>query len=259
METFIKVVIVDDDQDSIMALGLLLKEYFDDLILLGTANEISDGKELILTQKPDLVFLDIEMPRGTGFDLLESIPERNFEVVFTTGHNDYAIKAIKYSAIDYLLKPVNIDELLKAVNKVRESKKKSLELSVKYLALFENLKTKYPKKLALFTTDSIEYVNVDDVIHIEAQGSYSFVHVVNSSKVTVLKNMKEFQDMLDEKCFFRTHNSHIINLRHVLRFNMKQGGSIEMSDGMLIPIARRKKDVFVDLMTAYINKISEVE
>jgi two-component system LytT family response regulator len=192
------------------------------------------------------------MPRGNGFDLLESVPERNFEVIFVTAYNQYAIKAFKYSAIDYILKPIDIDEFIKALEKAHQNCLKLHRINSNYDCLLENIKTPFPSKIALATLDNMEYISVSDIIRIEASGSYSKVFTKDNHSIMVSKSMKDFQDILEPEKFFRSHNSHIINMNHVRKFWFRDGGYLEMADKSNVPISRRKKEEFLSIM----NKIT---
>jgi len=208
--------------------------------------------EVIKDLKPDLVFLDVEMPHGTGFDLLTNFPEKEFDVVFITAFNHYAIKAIKFSAVDYILKPININEFIEAVNKVMQKRSSSMFRGNENIkALLENLKTGVPSRLAIPTSDGMEYLNPKDIIRIEADRSYSWFFITGNRKILVSKNLKEFQDLLSDRHFFRPHNSYLINLRYVKKYVRKEGGYIEMQDGSEIPISRNRKDLFLVHMARF--------
>jgi len=243
----IKAVIVDDEQAAVEGLQTMLSEFCKDVEVVGSANSIIDGIKTIQQTKPNLVFLDIEMPYGNGFDILEAIPEKEFQVIFVTAYDHYAIKAIKYSALDYLLKPVDIDDLESAVEKLRESiTNKNFP---KYDMLMENVKAKHPLKLALPTLDGFLYIPVEHITRIEANGSYSDVYLDSGEKHIVSRNLRWYEELLDERVFFRAHKSHIINLKHVKKFSRSEGGTVEMEDGSIVEISRRKKDDFQRMMS----------
>jgi two-component system, LytTR family, response regulator len=185
------------------------------------------------------------MPHGSGFDLLSSFPEKTFDVIFITAFNHYAIQAIKFSAVDYILKPINISELIEAVNKV-EIKRASAEYkNLNYHALLENIKTPKPTKLAIPTADGIEYLNTTEIIRLEADRSYTWFYLTGNRKYLVSRNLKEYQELLNDMNFFRPHNSHLINLEHVRKFIRHEGGYIEMIDNSNVPISRGKRDLFL--------------
>ncbi len=254
----ISVVIIDDEQDAINSIELIINEYCSNAEVVGTASSAVEGQFVILNKKPDLVFLDIEMPRGNGFDLLEMLPERNFEIIFITAYNNFAIKAFKYSAIDYILKPIDIDEFIEAVDRaehrINQYKNKPEKRTNKYDVLLENIKTNVPSKIMVPTSEGQIYIEVTDINRIEAEGSYSTIFLIEEKKILVSKNLKEFERMLSDNNFFRPHNSHLINLEHVKKYVLKDGGYIEMTDTTIVPISRRRKESFVEKMQEFIGR-----
>jgi two-component system LytT family response regulator len=253
----IKVVIIDDEQDAINSIELIINEYCFNAEVIGTASSATEGRSVILKQKPDLVFLDIEMPRGNGFDLLEMLPERNFEIIFITAYNNFAIKAFKYSAIDYILKPIDIDEFIEAVDKAEKRinllKNIPSKSPDKYGVLLENIKTSKPTKIMVSTSEGQIYIDITKIIRIEAEGSYSSIFIKDAKKILVSKNLKEFENMLIDNNFYRPHNSHLINLEHVKKYVLKDGGYIEMTDETIVPISRRRKEAFIEKMQSFIS------
>ncbi len=254
----IKVVIIDDEQDAINSIELIINEYCSNAEVIGTASSATEGRTVVLNQKPDLIFLDIEMPRGNGFDLLEMLPERNFEIIFITAYNNFAIKAFKYSAIDYILKPIDIDEFIEAVDRAEERikryKNRSENNNKKYDSLLENIHGSKPVKITVPTFEGQLYIEISDINRIEAEGSYSTIFLKEKKKILVSKNLKEFENMLSDNNFFRSHNSHLVNLEHVKKYVLKDGGYIEMIDKTIVPISRRKKEAFVEQMQEFIGK-----
>jgi two-component system LytT family response regulator len=245
-------VVIDDEPDAVNFISTIIKEYCPDLDFAGKANSGKEGISLINDVKPDLVFLDVEMPNGTGFDLLANFPEKNFDVVFITAFNHYAIRAIKFSAVDYILKPINISEFIESVNRIiRRRKTKQFSGNENFEALLENLRTSNPSRLVIPTSDGREYLNPKDIIRIEADRSYSWFFINGSRKILVSRHLKEFQDLLNDRNFFRPHNSHLINLDFVKKLVRTDGGYIEMSDGAQIPISRNRKDLFLNHMSRY--------
>jgi two-component system LytT family response regulator len=249
----LKVIIIDDEENAVKFIHGIIAEYCPNLVLAGTANSAREGIVLINQVHPDLVFLDVEMPHGTGFDLLSNFPKKTFDVIFITAYNHYAIQAIKFSAVDYILKPVNISELIEAVQKV-EQKRSSVEYrNLDYSNLLENLRTPRPSRLAIPTNDGIEYLNTSEIIRIEADRSYSWFFLTDKRKYLVSRNLKEYQELLQDIDFFRPHNSHLINMNFVKKFIRHEGGYIEMTDGSNVPISRGKRDLFL-LQMAKISK-----
>jgi len=252
MKRKLKTVIVDDERNAVDFIFSIIGEYCPELEVVGKAYDVPEGVNIINEKKPDLVFLDVEMPNGTGFDLLNQFPEKNFDVVFITAFNHYAIKAIKFSAVDYILKPINISEFIEAVKKVVQKHSDNTSNSNESLKiLMENIKSVSPSRLAIPTADGMEYLNPKEIIRIEADRSYSWFYLTNNRKILVSRHLKEFQDLLSDRSFFRSHNSHLINLKYVRKFIRKEGGYIEMQDGAQIPVSRNRKDLFLIHMSRF--------
>jgi two-component system LytT family response regulator len=252
MSKKLKTVIVDDEQDAVEFINSIIGEYCTSLEVVAKANNVIQGVAAIKDNKPDLVFLDVEMPNGTGFDLLAQFPEKDFDVVFITAFNHYAIKAIKFSAVDYILKPININEFIDAVNRVvKKRSERSTQGNENLKILMENLRSSLPSRLAIPTADGMEYLNPKDIIRIEADRSYSWFFLTGGRKILVSKHLKEFQELLSDRYFFRSHNSHLINLKYVKKFVRREGGYIEMTDAAMIPISRNRKDLFLAHMAKF--------
>ncbi|MDD5570217.1 MAG: LytTR family DNA-binding domain-containing protein [Bacteroidales bacterium] len=244
----IKAIIIDDERDSSDAIKLILEEYCKNVEITGVANSAAEGIKLIGEKNPDLVFLDVEMPHMNGFQLLESIKDRKFDVIFITAYNHYAVKAFKVCAIDYILKPVDVNELVTAVKKAEEYKSKQAKEYPQYEKLIETLNNVVPEKIALPASDGIQYVNRQEVIRIEADGSYAKVFLTNKRILHISKNLSQLEPLFNKKTFYRAHKSHIINLEHVAKYSFKDGGFVEMSDGSSVSISRRNKNEFVEAM-----------
>ncbi len=238
-------VIIDDESDAVKFIESLIEEYCPNLEVVGKANSARDGVQVILDTHPDLVFLDVQMPHGSGFDLLSSFQEKTFDVIFITAFNHYAIQAIKFSAVDYILKPINISEFIEAVAKVEEKRASQEYQNLNYHTLLENIKTPRPTKLAIPTTEGIEYLNTGEIIRLEADRSYTWFYLTEKRKYLVSRNLKEYQELLNDMNFFRPHNSHLINMEHVKKFVRHEGGYIEMTDNSTVPMSRGKKDLFL--------------
>jgi two-component system LytT family response regulator len=241
-------VIVDDEADAVNFIRSIIGEYCPDLEIVGVANSAGEGVQMILKHHPDLVFLDVEMPHGSGFDLLARFPEKMFDVIFITAFNQYALRAIKFSAVDYILKPINISEFIEAVKKVTEKRLQGFSRNTGYHELLENLKSTLPTRLAIPVSDGLEYLNAREIIRIEADRSYSRFYLVNKKTYLVSKNLKEYQDLLTHGNFFRPHHSHLINLEYVKKYVRQEGGFIEMVDGAAVPLSRLKRELFVQQM-----------
>lgn len=252
MSKKLKTLIVDDEQDAVNFINSLIGEYCPALEVVAMANNVTQGISAINDKKPDLVFLDVEMPNGNGFDLLAQFPEKHFDVIFITAFNHYAIKAIKFSAVDYILKPININEFIEAVNRVVKKRSESHSQGNENLKiLMENLRTSPPSRMAIPTADGMEYLNPRDIIRIEADRSYSWFYLTGGRKILVSKHLKEFQELLSDRYFFRSHNSHLINLKYVKKYIRKEGGYIEMTDSAMIPVSRNRKDLFLMHMAKF--------
>ncbi len=244
----LKTLIVDDEPDAVNFIASIISEYCPALDLVGMASSAREGVKIILAKAPDLVFLDVEMPHGSGFDLLQQFPEKTFDVIFITAFNHYAIRAIKFSAVDYILKPININEFREAVEKVILKRSSVQNRNASYSSLLENLASAQPSKLGIPASDGMEYLNTNEIIRIEADRSYSWFYLVSKRKILVSKHLKEYQELLGDQNFFRPHNSHLVNLEHVKKYIRHDGGIIEMDDGSQIPLSRPRKEFFLARM-----------
>ena len=210
--------------------------------------EATNGQEalmLIQHHKPQLIFLDIEMPRMNGFEMLNELPEKNFHIIFTTAYDQYAIKAIKYAAFDYLLKPIDIEELRTAVSKIDAKENTQTKQQVELLSQNILQPKKQLSRLAIPTLEGLLFLSISDIIHLEANSNYTNIYLNGKIKVTASKTLKEFEEMLPEDIFFRTHHSHLINLNFIKRYIKGDGGQIELQNGTYIDVSRRKKDEFL--------------
>jgi two-component system, LytTR family, response regulator len=244
----LKVVIIDDEYNAVQLISSILTNNFPEVQILGKTQSPLEGIKLINTHKPNLVFLDIEMPEANGFDILEALPDRNFETIFITAYDKYAIKAFKYSAIDYILKPIDIDEFNAAVNKVISKLSDDNTDAGKIELLMENLKAQQPYKISISSNKGYEYINIQDIIRIEADGRYCSIFLDSGRNISVTKLLSELIDTIDNKTFFRPHKSHYINLNKVKMFVKADGGYIKMVDGSQVAIARNKREEFLCLM-----------
>ena len=246
----IKTIIIDDEKNAVKALEVALKEFCPQTEIVGMAYSALDGIKEIQMKNPDLVFVDIEMPNMTGLELIEQFENRKFDVIFVTAYNQYAVKAFKVCAADYLLKPINIMELINAVKRIADRKEKSSEAIP--LIQTEKLKIALSGKLSLPTANGSEYIVIKDIVRIEADGSYSKVYTIDKKMRLVSKNLKSFEDSLEGESFFRTHKSHLINIEHIIKYSpVKDGGFIEMADGSEILVARSVKNILAELINKY--------
>ncbi|MBC7426693.1 MAG: response regulator transcription factor [Bacteroidia bacterium] len=240
----IKAIIIDDEPNSLNALSKMVQNYCPDLQVVATADTVATGIAAITEHKPDLVFLDIELPDKTGFELLASLEPVDFEVIFTTGHEEYAIKAFKTAAIDYLLKPIDIEELERAVDKVVDKRKKS-KTNQNFDVLIQNWKNAESHQIALSSSEGFIFVKIKDIIYCKGDGAYTYFFLKSGEKIIVSKNLKEFEDLLDDQGFFRTHKSYLINLNEMKKYVRGDGGYVVMSNGDNIDVSKRKKESFL--------------
>jgi two-component system LytT family response regulator len=243
----IQAVIIEDEKKSRELLENLVKKHCTDIQLIGSADSVETGVELIRKMKPRLVFLDIEMPDGSGFDLLKALSDLSFEVIFTTASDKYAINAIKYSALDYLLKPIDSEELKAAVQRIIE-KDKDLSPVENLKFLLQNFRKgdEQYSRITLPTGNAYEIVNIKEIIRCEADGNYTVFFLSDKRKMVVTMGLKHYEDLLPPNDFFRIHNHHLVNVNHVSRVLKEDGGYAIMSDGSKIEISRRKKDSFLE-------------
>jgi two-component system LytT family response regulator len=239
----IRAILIDDEPKNNRILKLMLEEFCPDVLIEGQADNAADGATLIKEVEPDLVFLDIEMPYGSGFDLLDQLKPVRFEIIFITAFNNYSLKAIKYSALDYLLKPVNIDELVAAVAKASQ-KVNTRNVNARIENLLYNLKKPQAgvQKIALPSKEGYVFVLLSDIMRCESKSGYTTFYVKDMEKVISSKNIKEYEPLLTNDIFFRIHNSHIVNLNFIKKYHRGRGGYIEMEDGTMIEVATRRKD-----------------
>jgi two-component system, LytTR family, response regulator len=248
----LKAIIVDDELKSRESLKILIDDFCQGVEVLALCQNVSEASHAIAALKPDVVFLDIQLQRETGFDLLNGIRNYEFDVVFTTAYSEYAVKAFKYSAIDYLLKPVDIEELRAAIKKL--SKKNVTGIEDKLNHLFENLKNNSPEnyKLALPTTDGLVFVKVNDIMYCEASSNYTEINMVDNKKHIVSRTLKEYEDLLAGQNFFRIHNSYLINLDRIKKYVRGEGGYVIMNNDVALDVSKRKKEGFLSRIGAKI-------
>ena len=245
-QTILKAIIIDDEARSRQALQIALTDYCPSVKIVSVAETPEDGIEAIIKHKPDIVFLDVQMPGMSGFDLLSHFHEIDFDVVFITAHDHYAIKAIRFSALDYLLKPIQIDELMAAVKKADE-KKNHKHTNWQYRSLYENVRSNYNASgsIAVPTGDGLLFIKTQNIIRCEADGNYVLIYQSGKEKILITKTLGDLESMLDAKEFFRVHNSHLINLSHIKKYVKGDGGYVIMSDNSTVDVARRKKEEFM--------------
>lgn len=244
----IKAIIIDDERDA----RFIIKSHLDNLFpetvsVVGQASKIKEGIALIKNEKPDLVFLDIQMPSGTGFDILEDIGEINFEVIFITAYNQYAVKAFECSALGYLLKPLKMNDLEKSVHKAIEKiNSKKYDLNKRLKLLIENYgDDKQIKKLVVTHVKGFNVLAIDEIIRLESDRNYTTFVLLGDKKITASKTLGEYDTLLSDFGFFRIHQSTLVNLRHVSAYHKEDGGVVEMVDKVKLKVSRYRKQAFI--------------
>lgn len=245
----LRAIVIDDIEKIRKDNTTIIKSTCPNISVIGQADSVESGVKLIKQLSPDLVFLDVEMQDGSGFDLLQKLSPITFKVIFVTGYEDFAIRAFRFSAIDYLLKPLDGKELKEAVKKVEESLGKEI-FDLKLNNLFANLeRPKNLQKLILKTADKIYSVNIQDIVNCESDKNYTTFHFINAPKLIVSVNLKEYETILSPYNFFRTHKSHLINMAYFDHFIKSEGGNtIVMKNKTAIPLSVRKKEEFMILL-----------
>lgn len=248
----IKVVIVDDEENSRDTLKGKLELFCPEVEISAEAGDVESGTKAILEQKPDAVFLDIQLAGESGFDILESIRDNEDlepKVIFITAHNEFAIKAIKFSALDYLLKPIDPEELVRAVRKVEDEKGLPSKAS-SFNVLVENIRqaSDSPKKIVIPTSDGMHVIKVGDIIRLESSSNYTTFHLNSQKSLLASKTLKEFDGMLSGYNFQRVHKSHLVNMNYLKRYVQTDGGYLVLEDGSKIPVANRKKEQLLSLL-----------
>jgi two-component system LytT family response regulator len=242
-------VIIDNEPHMISTLQTLIKHYCPQVEIIGSADGCKSGEKLILELNPDIVFLDVEMDDGTGIDLVRKLSYKQLHVIFITAHDKYAIDAFKCSAIDFLLKPVDPDDLVRAVEKYGKVKKAD-DLEKQVSVLTEHLKggNSRQKKIVLSDYESMHLVKIEDIVWCVAEGSYTRFKLLDASEIMVSKNLKSYEDILSGHDFIRIHNSYLVNINHIKRFERTEGGVVIMDNGGILPVSVRKKDSLMNIL-----------
>jgi len=243
----LRTVIIDDEDHVRETIGRLLVVHCPQVKVVGEANGVESGLKIIRDLKPQLVLLDIRMDDGTGFDLLHKFEIIDFKIIFITAYEKYAMQAFKFAAIDFLLKPINPEELLDAIKRAETLVQEHLKSQLQTLE--ENLKTDIlqKKKVVLKTLDKIYLVDLQNITHCESDGCYTYVHTTAGDRILISKTLREFDDMLSESGFYRIHKSYLINLSHIKRFEKREGGYIILNNDYKIPVASRKREELLEL------------
>ncbi len=248
----LRTVIIDDEADALEAIENILINDCADIEVAAKVNDPAKALEVIDRESPDFIFLDIEMPGMNGFELLDSVEDADFDVIFVTAYDEYAIQAIKKNALDYILKPVTIGEIQEAISKVRNNIPNRVEKKKNYKDLFKDLSNTGANKVKISTVNGFELISVNDIVRIEASGSYTVVIMNNGEQIVTSKLIKEMEKILLDYNFFRSHRSHLINIRQVKRFITENDGEIIMVDNSRIPLSRRRRNEFIEAVDATI-------
>lgn len=246
------VVIVEDEQQNLETLEEILQNHCEQVKITGTASTVSEAVQVIDEVNPDLLLMDINLPDGNSFDILKQIKRKDYKLIFITAFEEYAIKAIKLSALDYIVKPVDPKELIQAIDKAQtaiEEKESNLKIDA-LLANVNNLSHK-KEKIVLKTAESIFILDIQDIIRVESEGSYTRFYTNKGNKILISKTMKDYEDVLTDSGFFRIHKSHIVNMNYLIRFDKSEGGYLVMTDQSKVPVSYRKKEKLLE----YINNL----
>ncbi len=242
-----KTIIIDDIAKNREVLVHLLGDYCPQVEIVAVADSVGDGVKEITGREFDLLLLDVEMPDGTGFDLLDQLDHVDFEVIFVTAHDQYALKAIKFCALDYILKPVDVKELIQAIHRATDKiKERRSKEHLEHLLVNMRTPETAHHKIALPTLEGLVFITVDKIIRCEADGSYTKVVLNGQPPIVATRKIKGFEDLLGEYGFFRVHRSHLVNLRYIEKYYRGEGGYVSLSDGTSVDVSRRKKEQFLE-------------
>lgn len=242
-----KALVIDDENRTRDLIAKMINSLDLDIEAIAEGENVKSAIDAIKKHNPDIVFLDIQMPDGTGFDVLKAIPNKNFEVVFVTAHEEFAIKAIKFSALDYILKPVDTEEL-KQVVELALAKMNDKKDDRQFEALQNNMSPQQKRRLVLKTQESVHVVDLDQIIRLESDRNYTSFYLVDGKVILVSKTLKEFDDLLSSYNFIRVQQSHLINLDYVDRYNKGNGGFVVMKNGSEVPLSPAKREIFFKIL-----------
>lgn len=248
----IKVIIVDDEQTARESLVNCIQQYCDGISIVGIGKNVEEAVDLIYRFSPDIVFLDIEMPMGNGFTLFDKIKNPTFETIFTTAYEEYAIKAFRVSALDYLTKPIDFRQLQEAILKFKQKQKVELR-EQRIELLIENMSNRPNEfnKIVIPDMDGFTFVNVSEIIYCKADGSYTQIHLLNDKKIIACKLLKSIEELLPSETFFRIHKSHIVNLNLVRRYSKVDGNQLFLENNIVLDISDRLKKPFLDKINEF--------
>jgi two-component system LytT family response regulator len=253
MEQKTKTIIIDDERTNILSLKGLLDKYFPSIDIIDTAKNVAEGVASIDHHHPDLIFLDISMPDGDGFDLLSKVEFRSFETIFTTAHDKYAVKAFDYSAVHYLLKPIDYNELRKAITMYKEVKLKG-SISARLSVLKDNLQHKQ-EKIIVPSNDGLNIILIENIVRLEASDTYTEFYLSDGRKLLASKSLNNFEKILSDQAFSRIHSKHLVNLKYVQRYIKGKGGSVLLDNGDEVDVSVRKKNDFILALKGYARSL----
>jgi two-component system LytT family response regulator len=239
----LRAILIDDEKSALQSLAFELGAYCPEIEVLAASRDPVEGLSLIREKRPDILFLDIEMPVMNGFELLQQVPTLSFDIIFVTAYDQFAVKAFEFNAVDYLLKPIRKNKLIQSVQKVIDRQQQRLDKNG-LEALIQNIRIQSRsgmEQIALPTADGFTMVHINDIAHLQADSNYSWVILANERKYLIAKTLKDLEGMLDFPQYFRAHKSHLVNLNHVDRYVRGQGGYLVLKDGTQIPVARAQK------------------
>lgn len=246
----IKAIIVDDELGARESLSKMIEKNCKQIEVVAKVDSMLSAFEAITNKEPDLVFLDIEMPNGNAFDLLEKFKNINFNIIFTTAYDHYAIKAIKFSAVDYILKPIDPEELINAVKRFENQAGQKNTLDKQFKTLLSNARPENKlKKVGIPDGDGLVFINLSDIIRCDSDGNYTFFILTSGKKIIASRTLGEYEQMFADDNFFRVHRSHLINLEHVKKYIKGEGGYVVMSDNSQVEVSRRNKTDFLEKLS----------
>ncbi len=242
-------IIIDDELKSRQGLETMLHSMIENVSVVASVDSVNNGIKAIQKNKPDLVFLDIEMPKRDGFELFDAFDVIDFEVVFTTAHEQYATKAFRTTAIDYLLKPIDINLLKEAVERAREKREKD-KVNKNFQVFVSNLKKdKSNQQIAISSSDGLLFIKIDNIIYLRGDGAYTYFFLKSGERITTSKNLKEYEDLLSDYDFFRVHKSSLIHLHEMKKYVRGEGGYVVMSNGDSVDVSKRRKENFLNALS----------
>lgn len=243
-----KAIILEDEQNAVELLSAVIRDYCPTLSLLGHAGTLSAGLELIKEVKPDIVFADIELEDGLSFELFDSLESLDFQIIFTTAYDSYALRAFDYAAIHYLLKPYSPKDVVDSVSRLNKNNFDP-DTILKLLDSFKAPYSSAPERIQIPTSDGVHFIKTNDILRIQADRSYSVLHTIDGDKLVASKSLKELAALLSDSRFFRTHDSHLINLDYVKIYKKSDGGSLIMENGNEVPVSRRNKTELLGILS----------